>query len=52
MGKIKNNTKAKRLKSFKVVIWRMKDDNFKLLGVLLPNGQTDEQTFVIVESLS
>ena len=36
--------------------WRMKDDDFKLWGVLQTNGRTDkrtdEQTFVIVESLS
>ena len=34
----------------------MKDENFKLLGVLTYDGQTDERTngrtFVIVESLS
>ena len=31
--------------------WRMKDDDFKLLRGFA-DGQTDEQTFVIVESLS
>ena len=34
----------------------MKDDDFKMLGVLITDGQTDrrtdEQTFVNVESLS
>ena len=30
----------------------MKDEDFELLGVLIYDGQTDEQTFVIVESLS
>ena len=51
---INESEQAEKLKSceMKDKWWMMNDENFKLFGVLTYDGQTDEGTFVIVESLS